>query len=341
MSALAAILSVPGPASAETVEQFYRGTNLTVQVGYAPGGGYDVYARAFARFLGKFVPGNPTVVVQNVPGAGSMRLTNLIANTAPRDGSVIAFIGREQVVAQLYGLPGVKFDATTMNWIGNLDQAASLCVSWHTAPFTTIQDARERPMVVGSTGPASMTTVLPAALNDVLGFKFKIVAGYPGGNEINLALERGEIQGRCSWSYPSMMSTRPDWVRNKTIRLLAVSGFERIAEAPDVPTVLELAAAEADKQVLELIIVSDLLARPVVAPPDVPAPRLAALRKAFSDTLRDPEFLAYAKQARLELNPMDWEAMTSAIKRIYATPKGVVETAVAIVTRAGSTAGKK
>jgi tripartite-type tricarboxylate transporter receptor subunit TctC len=333
---LAAVLSVASPASAETIEQFYRGSTITVQVGYAPGGGYDVYARAFARYLGRFIPGNPTVVVQNVPGAGSMRLTNIVANTAPRDGSVIAFIGREQVVAPLYGLPGVKFDATRMNWVGNLDRAASFCVAWHTTPFTRIQDVRERPMIVGSTGPASLTTVLPAALNDVLGYKFKVVSGYPGGNEINLALERGEIQGRCSWSYPSMMSTRPGWISDRIIRLLAVAAFERISETPDVPTVLELAKTEADRRVLELIIASDLMARPVVAPPEVPADRLAALRGAFSATMRDPEFLAYARQAKLELSPMDWQDMTKTISRIYSTPRAVVETAVTIVKRAGS-----
>jgi tripartite-type tricarboxylate transporter receptor subunit TctC len=334
--ALAAALSIADPASSETAEQFYRGTTLTVQVGYAPGGGYDIYARTFSRFLGRFLPGNPNVVVQNVPGAGSMRLTNIIANTAPRDGSVIAFIGREQVVAPLYGLPGAKFDATNMNWVGNLDRAASLCVAWHTTSFMTIEDVREREMVVGSTGPASLTTVLPAAMNDVLGYKFKIVSGYPGGNDINLALERGEIQGRCSWSYPSIMSTRPDWVSKKIIRLLAVAAFERPPETPDVPTVLELARSDKERQILELIISSDIMARPLVAPPGVPADRLAALRNAFKTVVRDPEFLAQAKQAKLELNPMDSQEMTATIKRLYATPKSVVDAAIAIVKRAGS-----
>jgi tripartite-type tricarboxylate transporter receptor subunit TctC len=336
--ALTATLSIVNPASAETVEQFYRGKTITLQVGYGPGGGYDTYARLFARFVGRFIPGNPSVVVQNVPGAGSLRLTNIIWNAAPRDGLIIAAIGREQVFAPLYDLPGVHFDATKMNWIGNLDSAASLCVSWHTAPFKTIEDVRHRVMVVGSTGPASLTTVLPTALNEVLGYKFKVVSGYPGGNAVNLALERGEIQGRCSWSFPSIMSTRPNWVKDKLIRFLAVSGIERIPEYPEVPTVLELAKKERDRQVLELIISSEVMARPLVAPPEVPAARLAALRKAFSDTVHDPKFVAQAKQAKLELSPMDWKQMTATIKRLYATPKPLIAAAVEIVKRAGKAA---
>jgi tripartite-type tricarboxylate transporter receptor subunit TctC len=332
---LSAMASMPSPTFAETAEAFYRGKTVTLQIGYGPGGGYDVYARQLARHLGRFIPGEPTVVTQNVPGAGSLKLANAIYSTAPRDGTVIGAIGREQITAPLFKVPGAQFDATKISWLGNLDRAASLAVAWHTAPFATIADAHERAMAVGGTGPASTTVVLPTAMNQLLGYKFKVIAGYPGGGDITLALERGEVQGRFSWSYASIMSTRPDWVRDKKIRFLAASAFERLPEVPDVPTVMELAPREQDKQVLSLILAGDIMARPYLAPPELPPERLSALRDAFSATVRDPRFLAEARQQKLELDPMDWREMTETITRIYATPPAVVQATTDILQRAG------
>jgi tripartite-type tricarboxylate transporter receptor subunit TctC len=323
------------PARAETAADFYRGKTITLQIGYVPGGGYDLYARQLARYYGLHVAGQPTVVTQNVPGAGSLKLANQIYNVAPRDGTTIGSIGREQVTAKLFGVPGVQFDATKMSWIGNMDQAASLCVVWSTNPIMTMADAREHEMAVGATGPASTTLTLPAALNQLLGYKFKIVSGYPGGGDITLALERGEVQGRCSWSYASIVGTHPDWIRDKKIRFLSVAADERLPELPDVPTIYELAPKDHDKQVLALIMASDTIARPFVAPPNVPAERLQALRDGFSATLRDPEFIAEAKKQDLELDPMDWKDMTRAIEKLYASPPSVVKTAPDIIQRAG------
>ena len=322
------------PSHADAAADFYRGKTVTVQIGYAPGGGYDVYARQLARFYGRFLPGEPTVTTQNIPGAGSLKLANAIYSVAPHDGTVIGAIGREQVTAPLFGVPGAQFDATKINWIGNMDRAASLAVAWSTTPFMTIKDAHEHEMIVGGTGPASTTVVLPTALNKLLGYKFKVVSGYPGGGDITLALERGEVQGRFSWSYASLMSTRADWVRDKKIRFLAASAFERLPAAPDVPTVLELADRDQDKQVIALILAGDVIARPFMAPPSLPPDRLAALREAFSATMRDPQFLAEAKQQKLELDPMDWKEMTETINRIYATPADVVKATAEIIENA-------
>ena len=332
--ALSTLAATAAPAAAGDAEAFYRGRTITLQIGYAPGGGYDVYARQLARHYGRFIPGQPSVVTQNVPGAGSLKLANAIYGAAPRDGTVIGAIGREQITAPLFKVPGAQFDATKVNWIGNLDRAASLAVAWHAAPFATIADAREREMVVGGTGPASTTVVLPTAFNRLLGYKFKVIAGYPGGGDVTLALERGEVQGRFSWSYASIMSTRPDWIRDGKIRPLAASAFERLPEAPDVPTVIELAEREHDKQVIALILAGDVLARPFMAPPELPPERLSALRDAFSATVRDPQFLAEAKQQKLELDPMDWREMTDTIARIYATPASVVEATMTIIQTA-------
>jgi tripartite-type tricarboxylate transporter receptor subunit TctC len=330
-ASLIAALFTCTSVSAETAEQFYKGKTVTIQIGYAPGGGYDVYARQLARFYGRHLPGQPTVTTQNVPGAGSLKLANAIYSVAPRDGTVIGSIGREQITAPLFGVPGANFDATKVNWVGNMDRAASLSVVWATSPIQTIADARKQEVTVGGTGPASTTVVLPTAFNKLMGYKFKVIAGYPGGGDITLALERGEVEGRFSWSYASLMSTRPDWVRDKKIRFLAASAFKRLPEAPDVPTVIELADTEQHKQVISLILAGDVLARPFMAPPSLPPERLAALRDAFSATMRDPEFLAEAKQQKLELDPMDWQEMTETINKIYATPAPVVKAAMAII----------
>lgn len=324
---LAACLGQPG-AIAQSVEDFYRGKSITLQVGYAPGGGYDTYARSFSRHYGAQIPGKPSVVVQNVPGAGSLKLTNQLYNAAPRDGSVIGSIGREQVTAPLFGTKGVQFDATKLNWLGNLDSAASLCVTWHTTPFKTIDDVKTQQMAVGGTGPASITVVLPTVLNHILGFKFKVVPGYPGGNDITLALERGEVQGRCGWSYASIKSTQKKWLDEKKIRFLTVSAFKRLPDLPEVPSVLELPKTDRDRQVLELVLAGQSMARPFVAPPEVPANRLQALRDAFTATTKDAAFLKDAANQNLELDPMYWQEMTEVVKRIYATPKDVIEAAV-------------
>lgn len=328
-----AILMSAADVSAETAEQFYRGKTITLQIGYAPGGGYDVYARQFAKHFGAHVPGKPSVVTQNVPGAGSLKLANTLYNSAPRDGTVIGAIGREQVTAPLFGVEGAQFDAKKINWIGNLDSAASLCVAWHATPFRTMDQVREREMIVGGTGPASITVVLPTALNHVLGYKFKVISGFPGGNDITLALERGEVEGRCGWSYASIKSTQPAWITEKKIRFLAASAFKRLPELPEVPSVLELAQTEADRQVIALILAGQVMARPFIAPPEIPKERLAALRAAFSATVRDPQFLAEAEKQGLELDPMDWEEMTETIKRLYDTPPPVVKAAMEAIQR--------
>lgn len=294
-----AIAMVASVVTAESAEQFYRGKTITLQIGYASGGGYDVYARQFAKHYGAHVPGKPTVITQNVPGAGSLKLANSLYNSAPRDGTVIGAIGREQVTAPLFGVEGAQFDAKKINWIGNLDSAASLCVAWHATPFRAIDQVREREMIVGGTGPASITVVLPTALNQVLGYKFKVISGFPGGNDITLALERGEVEGRCGWSYASIKSTQPAWIKEEKIRFLAASAFKRLPELPEVPSVLELAQSEADRQVIALILAGQVMARPFIAPPEIPEERLAALRAAFSATVRDSRFLAEAEKQGL------------------------------------------
>ena len=328
------VLSSAAPAYSQSTADFYRGKTITLQIGYPPGGGYDIYARHLARFYGRHIPGQPAIVSQNVPGAGSLKLTNAIYNTAPRDGTVIGAIGREHVLSPLFGLAGVQFDATKINWLGNLDSAASLCIAWHTSPIRAMDDLRSQELTVGGTGPGSPMVVMPTVLKHVLGLNFKLVAGYPGGSDVNLAMERGEVQGRCAWSYASLKSTQAEFITDKKIRFLSVSTLKRHPELPEVPSVLEFARTDSDRQILELILTSQLMARPFIAPPELPADRLAALRAGFSAVVRDKEFLAEAEKQKLELAPMDSAEITEVIARVYATPQPVVQAAIEAMQRA-------
>jgi tripartite-type tricarboxylate transporter receptor subunit TctC len=322
---------LPPLAHGQTPEEFYKGRNITLQVGYAPGGGYDVYARFLARSYGQHIPGNPNVIVQNVPGAGSLKLANQMYHSAPRDGSVIGAIGREQITAPLFKVKGAQFDATKINWLGTLDRSTSLCVTWHTTGVTKIEQLREREIALGGTGPASLTVVLPTALRELVGYKVKIIQGYPGGNEVALALERGEVQGRCGWSYSSLMSTYPQWINEGKLNVLAAASSKRLPELPNVPTVLELTSDERTRQILALIVAPEEMARPYLAPPDVPADRLAALRDGFSQMIRDATFIKEGRAMGLELDPGDWKEMTADIERLYATPVEVVNIGMRLI----------
>ncbi len=314
----------PGNAIGQSVEDFYKSRPITLQVGYAPGGGYDVYARFLSRSYGQYLPGKPNVVVQNVPGAGSLKLANQLYHSAPRDGSVIGAIGREQITAPLFKVKGAQFDATKINWLGTLDRSTSLCVTWHTTGVTENRQLLDKELVLGGTGPASLTVVLPTALRNLLGYKLKIIPGYPGGNEIALALERGEVQGRCGWSYSSLMSTYPSWISEGKLNVLAAASSKRLPELPNVPTVLELANDERTRQILSLIVAPEEMARPYLAPPDVPADRLSALREGFSKLIRDPRFIKEGRALGLELDPGDWKEMTEDVARLYRTPEEIV-----------------
>ncbi|MFN3889636.1 MAG: Bug family tripartite tricarboxylate transporter substrate binding protein [Beijerinckiaceae bacterium] len=322
---------MPALACAQTPEEFYKGRNITLQVGYAPGGGYDVYARFLSRSYGQHLPGKPNVVVQNVPGAGSLKLANQLYHSAPRDGSVIGAIGREQITAPLFKVKGAQFDATKINWLGTLDRSTSLCVTWHTTGVTKIEQLREKEIALGGTGPASLTVVLPTALRELMGYKVKIIAGYPGGNEVALALERGEVQGRCGWSYSSLMSTYPRWISEGKLNVLAAASSKRLPELPHVPTVLELAKDDRTKQILALIVAPEEMARPYLAPPEVPADRLAALRDGFSKLIQDESFVKEGRAMGLELDPVDWKEMTADIERLYATPAEVVNIGMRLI----------
>ena len=311
------------PALAQS--NFYAGKTVNLYVGYSAGGGYDVYGRMVARYMGKHIPGNPTVVVTNMPGAGSLRAANWIYNVAPKDGTAFGTIARGTAFDPLLGLPGSQFDATKYNWIGSANDEVSVCVSWHTSTVKTYEDLLKQNLLVGGTGGSADTDQFPKVMNGVLGTKMKVIAGYPGGNDINLAMERGEVQGRCGWSWSSVKSTQPQWLKDKKINILIQLSMTKHEDLPDVPSVLEKATSDEQRAILKLVFARQVMGRPFMAPPGVPADRVAILRKAFMDTMKDPEFLAEADKAKLEITPVPGEQIQQLVIDAYKLPADIVK----------------
>jgi tripartite-type tricarboxylate transporter receptor subunit TctC len=318
-TAAAAVLAVISPTAgwAQSPAEFYKGKTVDMMVGFSAGGGYDVYARMVARYIGKHIPGNPTVVVKNLEGAGSLRLANALYNALPKDGTVLATVARGAAFDPLLGNKAAQFDASKFNWIGSANDEVSVCVAWHTSGITKIEDTFNKELVVGGTGPSADTDQFPRIVNGVLGTKMKIVSGYPGGNDVSLAMERGEVQGRCGWSWSSVVATRNDWYESKKINVLVQMSLQKHPDLPNVPLVIDLANTPEEKQILTLVFARQALGRPFVAPPGIPQDRVAALRKAFMDTMKDPEFLAEAEKAQLEVNAIPGEEVQKVVVEAY------------------------
>jgi tripartite-type tricarboxylate transporter receptor subunit TctC len=332
LAAIAAVaLTMPPPAQAESVADFYKGKTVELLIGYSGGGGYDVYARLLARHMGKHIPGNPNIVPRNMPGAGSLVLTNWLYNVAAKDGTVFGIIGRGTGFDPLLGNDAAKFDATKFNWVGSMNNEVSVCAAWHTAGITNWKQLLKQEMTVGGTGPSADTDQFPRIMNGVLNTKFRVISGYPGGNDINLAMERGEVQGRCGWSWSSVKSTRWSWFTEKKVHVLLQLSLEKHEDLPKVPLITDLADTPDEKQILSLIFARQALGRPFLAPPGVPADRAAALRKAFMDTMKDKDFLAEAKKAKLEVNPISGDAVQKIMVNAAKTDPKVLKKAAAML----------
>jgi tripartite-type tricarboxylate transporter receptor subunit TctC len=312
---------------AQSPAEFYRGKTVELYIGYSVGGGYDVYARLLARHMGKHIPGNPQVVPKNMEGAGSLRLTNWLFNIAPKDGTVFGAIGRGTAFDPLLGRTGGQFTASEFSWIGSANDEVSVCAAWHTAGITKFDDLKVKEMIVGGTGAANDTDQFPKLLNGVLGTKMKLITGYPGGNEVGMAMERGEVQGRCGWSWSSVKALHKDWIDGKKVHILAQLSLSKHPDLPHVPLITDLANTAEQGQILKLIFARQVMGRPFLAPPKVPADRVAALRKAFMDTMKDPELLAEADKAQLEITPVSGEAIQKLVKDVYETPPEVARSA--------------
>jgi tripartite-type tricarboxylate transporter receptor subunit TctC len=320
-----ALLGAGLAATAADVADFYRGKNLRIYVGYGPGTGYDVYARLLGRHLPKHLPGHPGVIIQNMPGAASLTMTNYLYNVAARDGSAIGLPARNLFVEPLFGNDNARFDARKFNWLGSMSTDVALCFTWHNSGIATIQDAMKREVLVGSSGVNSGSYIFPQILNAMIGTRFKVVMGYPDSAAVGIAMERGEVAGYCSFTWASIKSARPKWVEDKQINILLQLTIRKHAELASVPLVMDFAPDEPARQAFSLMFADQEMGRPVVAPPDVPADRVAALRQAFEATMKDDEFRTEAGRSGIEISPIDAKAVEQVLADIYATPKSVID----------------
>jgi tripartite-type tricarboxylate transporter receptor subunit TctC len=317
-------------AAADAVADFYKGKTINVIVGYTAGGGYDLYARALSRHMGKHLPGNPNFIVQNLTGAGSLNAANNLYNVAPKDGTSFGTFGRGLAMEPLIGTARVQYDATKFTWLGSGTNEVSVCATWHSSPVKTWQDALKTSFTVGGEGAGSDPDTFALLVRNAFGAQLKLVTGYHGTTDIILAIERGEVDGRCGWSWSSVKSTRPAWIPEKKLNYLVHMSETKAPELQHIPLISDF-ANDRQKQILRLVLSRQTMGRPFAAPPGLPADRKSALRRAFDATLKDPAFLAEADKLKLDVNPVTGEAVDKLIAELYATPKDIVEeTRVAI-----------
>jgi tripartite-type tricarboxylate transporter receptor subunit TctC len=322
-------LLLPASVAAQPVDSL-AGKSVAMIIGFGPGGGYDLWGRTVGRHIGRHLPGNPNVVPQNMPGAGSYAAASYIFNAAPKDGTVLGIIARDAALGPLSGATGARFDPTKLSWIGTPTKETNVCIAYHTAQVKSVLDLYDKQLIVGDTGPGTGTRSYPKALNELLGMKFKLVGGFPASSDVFLAMERGEVDGICE-SLDSIKIRRPDWIPTRKISILFQGGAEPNPELDGVPFVLDLALSGEQKQAIEFLYAGQGVGRPFVAPPDLPADRLKMLRDAFNATMTDPAFVAEAQKSKLDLEPEDGEHLAVLIAKIYATPKPIVDKITSLI----------
>ncbi len=325
--ATAIVLSCP---SAKAQTEPFAGKSVSVIIGFGPGGGYDLWGRTVARHIGKHLPGKPSVVPQNMPGAGSYVAASHIYGAAAKDGTVFAIIARDAALGPLSGAPGARFDATKLSWLGTPTKEHNVCIAIASSAVKSVQDLREKQLIVGDTGPGTGTRSYPKVLNDLFGFKFKLVGGFQSSADVFLAMERGEVEGICE-SLDSINNRRPDWISGKKVSVLLQAGTAVHPDLKGVPMVFDLARNDNERQVLEFLYAGQDIGRPFVAPPDLPAERLKLLREAFSATMNDSDFVADTKRNKLELEPDDGAHLAALINKIYATPRPIIDKVTALI----------
>jgi tripartite-type tricarboxylate transporter receptor subunit TctC len=308
----------------------FAGKTINLLIGFGPGGANDVWARVISRHMAKYLPGNPIIVLQNYPGAGGLRLINELYNASPKDGTVVGLVNRGLAFEPLLGGANTRFDATRMNWIGSPDRDITVCASRKDAQVQTMQDLFSKTLIVGATGSGADTAIYPQFLSELLGMKFKIIQGYPGSKEISIAMERNEVEGICL-AYESLM--RQNLARTGQLNILFQAALQPDPRLKDVPIGTDLARSQQDREVLKLFFARVAMGRPIVAPPGVDAERVAALRKAFDQTMKDPDFLAEAKAMDLRIDPISGQELTEVVARTYQSPKDVVAKASEILGR--------
>jgi tripartite-type tricarboxylate transporter receptor subunit TctC len=319
---LAVTASAIATASADaqpSVANFYRNKNIDVYAGFSVGGLYDINARLLSRFMGRHIPGNPTLIPRNMVGAAGLTLANWLYQAAPKDGTAIGTFARGIAFNALLGERDGIIEATKFNWLGSTNDEVSVCAARRESGITTFGQVFDRELIIGSTGGAGDDEQLPRIVNGVLGTKFRTVRGFPGGNEIKLAMERGEVSGRCGWSWSSVKATEAEWLRDKRISILVQLALRKHPDLPDTPLVVDYATTDEGRQIFKVALARQVLAWPFVAPPGLATERVAVLRKAFDETLQDKEFLAEAEKLNLEITPVSGERIQSLIEDVYRT----------------------
>ena len=329
---LALLFTALIPAHAQSVEEFYKGKNITLAIGFTPGGGYDLYARHLARHMGKHIPGRPTIVPQNMAGAGSLRAANFIYSAAPKDGTAFGTFARTTGLNPLLE-SGATFDGTKFTWLGSVTNDISLCVTWHTSKANTWENFLKVPTAMGGQAPSSEPDIFANLYKNVFGAPIKLVPGYPGTNEITLAMERGEVDGLCGLSWSTIQTRHLQWLKEKKINLLVQASFKKDPEIGNVPLVMDLTKDTEKLQILKLILAAQEMARPFAAPPDIPRDRAAALIAAFNATMKDADYLADAKKSRIDVNPVSGPEIDKLLAELYATPKDVIHKASQAIAR--------
>lgn len=317
------------PVASQTVEQFYAGKQINLVISTAPGGGVDAYSRLLARHFSRHIPGQPTIVAQNMPGASGVKAANYLYNLAPRDGSVIGHVQRGTLIEPVFGNRELKFDASKVSWIGSLNTEWSVAIAGGDSGLNSLADALHKEFPVAAEGPTASDHIYASVLNGVLGTRFKIISGYKGKAEERFAIEQGEVAGLIGWAWSSVRSTAWQQVQSGQIKVIAFLAPEKRPGFEDVPTVYDFAKTNEDRQVLDFTFGPQVLGRPHFAPPGIPAERLTALRRAFDETMKDPAFLADAQKGQFDLDPFGGEEIEKRVKALYATPPAVIERAKA------------
>jgi len=331
-SLLAAITinTLASAVQAQPVSNFYKGKQIDVIVGSLTGGGYDQYARVLARYMPSYIPGNPQIVVKNNPGGGGRAAMNQVYNVSAKDGTVIGITTRNVTWDPLYG-EQVTFDPTKLNWLGSLNSDTSLCVVWYTTPHKTLDAVKVNEVLMGSGGPTISDSIHVKLLNQIAGTKLKLVLGYKGSTDVHLAMERGEVEGRCGLTWGSIQARYGHWIAEKKISLVAQFALNKNPDLPDVPFIMDLARTLEQKQMIELLLAANEMGRPFFAPPGVPRDRIEILRTAFVAMAKDQKFIEDAERQGMELQLMTGEEVENLVTRIYASPKAIVEMAKQIV----------
>jgi len=319
-----ALALVSSGAQADPIADFYKGKTITIVSSGGVGGPIDLACRGVAKFIARHIPGNPTVVVRNMPGGGHVLMSNYMFTQAPKDGTTIGGVVNSIPTHQVVDGRGVRFDASKFLWLGSTGFSNLMTMAWHASGFTSMKDVFERELLTGATGVGSGTFIYTNAMNAILGTKFKMVLGYKDSASVDLAIERGEVQARGGMTLTGIKQERPTWVAEKKVIMLVQTGAQREAEFPDVPLMHELARTDEERQILQLISSPAALGRPFFLPPDVPADRVAALRKAFAATMQDPDYIAEGNKVRLDMNPLGAERVTELVNATIHAPANVV-----------------